>query len=110
MVVPIIASGLTKNECRGLVDKMRTQIQVWSSRIISYARRIMLINTVIFGMVSYWASIFIPPKEVLDTITQLCRNFLWTGTTDFKYPPHISWKIACLPKNHGGLGIADISV
>ena len=55
--VPITASRLTKIECPGLVDKMAAQIQEWSSRNISYPGRVKLINTVIFGMVSYWASI-----------------------------------------------------
>jgi len=56
----------------------------------------MLINTVIFAMVSYWASIFILPAEVIDFITQLCRNFLWNGSKVHHIQPrkqHVCQKI-----------------
>ena len=69
----------------------------------------MLINTVIFAMVSYWASIFILPAEVIDFITQLCRNFLWNEKAEFKSAPCIAWETTCLPKNRGGLGIIDFA-
>lgn len=107
--VPIVSSRLTKMECRSLLDKMNTQIQVWSSRNISYAGRVILINSVIFGMLNYWASIFILPQEVLDSIIQLCNNFLWSGAAEFKRTPHISWDTSCLPKSQVGLGIENIS-
>jgi len=69
---------------------MLAQLHTWSTRNMSYEGKVILINNVIFGMVSYWASIFILSKEVLDRITQICRNFLWSGTFEFKRIPHIS--------------------
>jgi len=48
---------------------MVAQTQVSSSRNISYTGRVTLINRVIFGMVSHWASIFILLTEELERIT-----------------------------------------
>jgi len=79
--VPITASWLTKVECQNLLEKIITKVRVWSTRHFSFAGRTMLINSVIFGIINYWASIFILPTSVIDNLTQICRNFLWGGDT-----------------------------
>jgi len=86
------------------VEKITAKVHTWGTRN-SYAGRAVLINSVIFGMYSYWACIFLLPNEMVDKITQLCRNYLWIGSADFKKPPYISWEHTCLPKKSGGLGI-----
>ena len=55
--VPITASRLTKVECNTLVEKITGRIHIWATRNISFAGRAVLINSVIFGMFNYWASI-----------------------------------------------------
>jgi len=77
--VPITASRLSKMECQILADKIIGKIRQWSTRNISFVGRAQLINSVVFGMYSFWASIFILPKEVIDNVNQLCRNCLWGG-------------------------------
>lgn len=77
--VPITSSRLTKIECNGLVEKILAKVHFWGTRNISFAGRAMLINSVVFGVLTYWASVFIMPNEVLTQITKLCRNFLWGG-------------------------------
>ena len=51
----ITASKLSKVECRLLIDKITTKILVWASRYISYASKLVLVNTVLFGMFHFWA-------------------------------------------------------
>ena len=84
------------------------RVQIWATRNISFAGRARLINSVVFGMYSYWAPIFLLPKEVTEKITQICRNYLWTGVSEYKKAPYISWDQTCLPKSQGGLGIKDL--
>jgi len=64
--MPITANRLTKGECRLLVEKITAKILVWSSRHLSYVGRLVLINTVLFGMFNLWAQIFILPQEALN--------------------------------------------
>ncbi|KAJ8423588.1 hypothetical protein Cgig2_009242 [Carnegiea gigantea] len=90
-------------EVKEIMGKMRQ----WSTRNLSFAGRALLINTVVFGMYGFWASIFILPQEVITRINQLCRNFLWGGTADYKRPPLISSDIVCTPKKYGGLEAED---
>ena len=77
--VPITASRLTKLECTELVEKITARVHTWATKSLSFAGRATLINSVIFGMFNYWASIFLLPQMVLDSITSICRNFLWRG-------------------------------
>jgi len=90
-----------------LVDKITARIHIWATRNLSFAGRALLINSVIFGAFNYWASIFLLPNEVLEQLTKLYRNYLWSGTADVKRIPHISWNTTCLPKSKGGLGLKN---
>ncbi|KAJ8429587.1 hypothetical protein Cgig2_023793 [Carnegiea gigantea] len=103
--VPITASRLTKVECTSLVEKIMAK----ATKNISFAERARLINSVIFGMYTYWASIFLLPTEVTDKIIGICRNHLWSGVGEYKKAPYISWHQTCLPKSQGGIGIKDLS-
>ncbi|KAJ8420694.1 hypothetical protein Cgig2_021608 [Carnegiea gigantea] len=107
--VPIIASRLTKIECTSLVEKIIARVHLWTTRNISFVGRARLISHVIFGMFSYWASIFLLPNEVTEKITKICRNYLWSGTVDYKKAPYISWHHTYLPKSQGGIGIKDFA-
>jgi len=105
--IPITASGLTKLECSALVEKITARVHIWATRNLSFARRALLINDIIFGMFNYWASIFLLPKTILEKITSICKNYLWGGTEDHTKVPHISWANTCKAKKHGGLGLKD---
>ncbi|KAK4710672.1 hypothetical protein R3W88_005185 [Solanum pinnatisectum] len=51
-------------------------------------------------MHSYWASIFMLPKNVLKDITAICRNYIWSGKVVTNRPlPLIAWDKVCKPKN-----------
>ncbi|KAJ8427228.1 LOW QUALITY PROTEIN: hypothetical protein Cgig2_028752 [Carnegiea gigantea] len=95
--VPITASRLSKTKCRPLIEKIMARVQLWATRRIFFAGR------------AHWALIFILQAEVLDTITQISRNFLWSEAADYKCTPHISWKTICLPKKSGALGVKDLT-
>ena len=107
--VPITVSGLTKLECNNLVEKILTKVRIWTTKHLSYAGRAMLINSAIFGMINYWASIFILPNSVIERLTQICRNFLWGVKAEYAATPKVAWDTVCLDKKNGGLGIKDLA-
>ena len=77
--LPITSSRLSKGECSTLVTKITAKIGVWASRHLSYAGRLVLVNSMLFGMFSFWAQVFILPQAVITKVSQLCRNFLLEG-------------------------------
>ena len=107
--IPIFASRFTKMKCTQLMDKILTKVQMWQTRHLSFAGMAAHINSVIFDIISNWASIFVMPHEVIERINQICRNFSWGGAANFKRIPHILLGQTCLPRNNGGLGIQDFA-
>ncbi|XP_021713494.1 uncharacterized protein LOC110681652 [Chenopodium quinoa] len=57
--VPLSSKKLTISHCKPLVEKVTARIQGWMARHLSYAGRIQLIKSVLFGIQTYWAQIFI---------------------------------------------------
>jgi len=58
-------------ECRGLIDKILTKVHLWVARSLLFTGRARLISNVVFDMFNYWASIFLLPNEVLESITKI---------------------------------------
>jgi len=61
-------------------------------------------------MFNYWASIFLLPNEVLESITKICRSYLWRGSANLRRIPYILWQHICLPKAQGGLVLKDFKL
>ncbi|KAJ8435837.1 LOW QUALITY PROTEIN: hypothetical protein Cgig2_003860 [Carnegiea gigantea] len=83
--------------------KSQAKITLWATNNISFAGRAQLLNSVIFGMFNYWATIFVLPQEVIDQMNQICRNYPWGGIVDYQRSPFTSWSTTYTPKKYGGI-------
>jgi hypothetical protein len=83
-------------------------IQGWMGKHLSYVGRLELIRSVLFGIMQFWLSIFPMPDTIINQITCICRNFLWTGNTARSKSVLVAWKHICLPNDEGGLRLYDI--
>lgn len=63
--VPICSKRISVGDCEILLEKMTTRIRIWSSRHISLAGRVQLINVVLISIHLYWDQVFTLPKSVL---------------------------------------------
>jgi len=106
--VPITASRLSKQEYRALIEKILGKIRLWATKSISFISGAYLLNSIIFGMYNYWATIFILPQEVIDQMNQMYRNYLWGEMADYQRSPFISWSITCTPRKHRGIGLKNL--
>uniref|UniRef100_A0A803Q1D7 Reverse transcriptase zinc-binding domain-containing protein n=1 Tax=Cannabis sativa TaxID=3483 RepID=A0A803Q1D7_CANSA len=87
---------------------MTARIKSWSSRNLSFAGRITLINSVLVAIQAYWSQMMILPKKVLRSIEAHCRAFLWKGQSLFHGAGSVAWNNVCQPKAAGGLGIKNL--
>ncbi|CAL9217455.1 unnamed protein product, partial [Arabidopsis halleri] len=46
---------------------------------LSFAGRLPLLSSVIYGVVNFWISTFTLPKGCIKKIESLCSRFLWAG-------------------------------
>ncbi|KAK9689837.1 hypothetical protein RND81_09G084900 [Saponaria officinalis] len=104
---PLNTSRNTADMYSGLLSKIMSAIQHWSVNLLTYAGKIQLLNSVIFGLHSYWCSSSLLPKLVVNQINKLCRNFFWSSDNRHR---HVfkSWSSMCLPRHEGGFDIREI--
>ena len=98
---------LTARDCSILVDKITSKIQNWTSKYLSYARRLQLIQSVLFSIQNYWCRIFILPKGVIKKVNKICVSFFWKSFDKSAHGARVSWNDICHPKVEGGLGLKD---
>ena len=73
--VPLITRQLSEHDCRPLIKKLTDRVRHWATKLLSYAGRLQLIQSVLFNIQNYWCRHFILPKSVLKKINQLCSSF-----------------------------------
>lgn len=108
--VPIHSKKLKMANIEQLIDKMVAKIKRWSTRHLSFAGRLLLVNSVLMSVLVlvYWAQIFIIPHSIILRVKSVCRAYLWHGTYDSNKPGHVNWHEVCLRKKQGGLGVRDV--
>ncbi|XP_021836449.2 uncharacterized protein [Spinacia oleracea] len=106
--VPLSTKKLSFTDCKPLIEKTVARVKSWSAKLLSYAGRLQLIRSVLFGIQLYWCQIFIMPKKVLKEIQRICRCFLWIGAEGNSRKALIAWDQLCLPKICGGWNLKDL--
>ena len=106
--IPMCVNMLFKRDCFALVDKIKLRVCNWKNKMLSFAGRLQLINSVLTSIHVYWASIFKIPIATIREIEMICRNFLWANGEVVRGKAKVKWSDVCKPKINGGLGIKDL--
>lgn len=106
--VPLLSQKLSMHHCAPLIQLIKSKVNSWSARSLSYAGRLLLLNTVINGITNFWTSTFILPKACITKINSLCSSFLWHGSSDAGHSAKVVWETVTLSKDEGGLGCRDL--
>lgn len=62
--VPLCTKKLTLANCEPLIQQVKSKINSWTAKTLSFAGRLVLINTVIAGISNFWCATFTIPKNV----------------------------------------------
>lgn len=73
--VPLVTRNLSLADCEPLLKKLRDKVEGWSSKLLSYAGRLQLVQAVLFSIQVYWSRHFILPKRVIKEIDKICSAF-----------------------------------
>ncbi|GJV66513.1 RNA-directed DNA polymerase, eukaryota, reverse transcriptase zinc-binding domain protein [Tanacetum coccineum] len=68
------------------------------------------VASVLSSLHVYWASMFMLPVSICDSIDKLFKNFIWGKSESSSGIASVSWKDVCRPKNQGGLGLKSLRV
>lgn len=77
--VPLIAKIIGVKDCKILVDKVRSRINDWKNKSLTFAGRLQLLTSVLTTMQVYWMAVFKIPNSVVKELQKLFKNFLWSG-------------------------------
>ncbi|PKU79528.1 Putative ribonuclease H protein [Dendrobium catenatum] len=89
---------------------MMSMLGVWGGKLISLARRISLVKSVLLSYPSFHSTNSLVPKQVLYEIDKLCRGFIWNKCDGNVGLHYFSWDLLCKPRRWGGLGISSCSI
>ena len=106
--VPLCTRKLSMANCEPLISSVKAKLTSWSAKTLSFAGRLLLINTVISGITNFWCTTFTLPKFCIKTINSLCGAYLWKGTIEGHHTARVSWDTVTHSKEEGGLGIRDL--
>ncbi|XP_074297411.1 uncharacterized protein LOC141628131 [Silene latifolia] len=91
-----------------LIQKIQSRISHWASKNLSYAGRVQLLNSAIFGLESFWCSCLFLPATVIGHIERLCRQFIWGYSQGTRKLIFFSWEKVCRSSRAGGFDIREI--
>ncbi|XP_043698956.1 uncharacterized protein LOC122649778 [Telopea speciosissima] len=106
--VPISSKKLKPNDFEVLTTRVQRCLASWRGRVLSFASRLQLIRSVLYGTISYWLNVFKLPSGVMRRLERLMAKFLWRGHSE--HGSHkVAWHSVCMPKEEGGLGLRRLA-
>ena len=76
---------------------------------LSEAGRLQMTNAVFTSLPMFHLGTYLLPKTVIDQIDKYRKHCFWRGPNiNAKGPPKAAWKMVCLPKEEGGLGVLNL--
>ncbi|GLT66338.1 hypothetical protein SLA2020_387060 [Shorea laevis] len=106
--MPVGGKPRSKRLWEPVVKKFRAKLAVWKSAVLSFGGRLTLLNSVLSAMPTFYMSIFLIPKSVMDELVSIQRNFLWGGPELKRKISWVKWDVICYRKEKGGLGVPDL--
>ncbi|KAK1429848.1 hypothetical protein QVD17_12119 [Tagetes erecta] len=77
--VTLVASGVRTTDFRVPIEKVENRIGDWKNKLLSFAGRCQLINSVISSLRVFWFSVFILPIQIMHDIEAKMRDFYGLG-------------------------------
>ncbi|KAL0715541.1 hypothetical protein Bca4012_064863 [Brassica carinata] len=106
--LPLTTKTMTRNDYEPLIAKIRARFLSCTSKTLSFAGRLQLINSVIASITNFWCSAFRLPQSFIDEIESMCSAFLWSGSPNITSKSKVAWEEVCKMKQEGGLGVQKI--
>ncbi|KAE8705739.1 Calcium-dependent protein kinase 3 [Hibiscus syriacus] len=96
--VPFVTRRLTEKDYSPLLEKV-VRVNSWAARVLSYADRIQLVQSILCNVQAYWCRHFVLPKAMHRRMTQLCSRFFKIGCDKQAHGAKVSWEWVCKLKN-----------
>lgn len=106
--LPLDPNRISFATLQPFLERITSKLNSWTVKSLSFAGKVRMVVSVIYGMVNFWGSVFDLPKRFYARVDSLCLAFLWGNRTSSAQGARVSWDSICKPKNEGGLGIRKL--
>ncbi|KAJ0960949.1 hypothetical protein J5N97_001161 [Dioscorea zingiberensis] len=93
---------------KALVTKVEKKLAHWKTMYLTMAGRVTLANSTLMFIPLFGLSTYVIPNSIIDCITKLVRQFIWSNTGSGNGVHLIGWSTVTSPKTEGGLGVKDL--
>ena len=104
--IPIMIGRDKHRELRSIKERIKSRIHGWKTKLVSQARKAVLIQAVAQSIPIYMMSCFLLPKGFIHEINMMMSSFWW-GDSDRKSKIHWKANSLCVSKLDRGLGFRD---
>ena len=89
-------------------DRVWGKLQGWKGKMLSQAKKEVLLKAVIQAILTFAMSCFRLPISLCQDIKMLIRKFWWGQRGDRRKIHWKKWEVLCQSKMEGGLGFKDL--
>lgn len=82
---------MCNSDCHALVERITYRVRSWTSKMLTFAGRLQLIDSVLNHIVGYRLQVLILPEKVLKKVESICCAFLWNGSAKYVSGAKVSW-------------------
>ncbi|KAL5563120.1 hypothetical protein UlMin_032867 [Ulmus minor] len=101
--LPLLRSGRSK-DFNFLVEKLDSKLDGWKSRVLSKAKRLVLIKSIALALPVYTMQSMKLSNSICSKLDAIIRNFWWSASKSTKPLCLKAWAEVSQPKQWGGLG------
>ena len=91
-------------------EQFLKRLAMWKRQYLSKGGEATLIQSTLSNLPIYFMSLLRLPSSVRRRLEQIQREFLWGGGNLERKPHLVRWKVVCLSKKKGGLGVKYLSI
>ena len=97
-----------RNTFNEIKEKFHRKLAGWKEKLLSKARKEVLIKAVAQAIPTYTMSCFRLPDSLCEELTSMIRKFWWGQQKEEKRIAWLSWEKLCVPKSCGGMGFKQL--
>ena len=97
-----------RNTFNEIKEKLHRKLAGWKEKLLSKARKEVLIKAVAQAIPTYTMNCFRLPDSLCEELTSMIRKFWWGQQKEEKRIAWLSWEKLCVPKSCGGMGFKQL--
>lgn len=109
LVLPLFKGKPKSVHLLPIVDRIHAQSNSWKCSILSLARRVCLVDSVIPSRFVHAFMIYRWTSDLLSTLNKSIQNFISTSSIFLHKIVIVAWDKCCLPLKLGGLGLKNLA-